>query len=728
MSDGNKNVESLNFEKVTAILLDVAGTTTAINFVKDTLLPYVTKSVDEFLKSSWEDEEVKKAVSQFEEKDLDVTKATEIVKTLTEKNDSNVGLKTIQGLIFKKGYESGELKGHVFADVPKSLEIWSKSRKIAIFSTGSVDSQQLLFKNTVEGDISSHISKYFDQSVGVKNEEASYKKIAEELDVIPENILFLTDDAKEAVAAKSANLTVVLVERDGNSPIPEDILSSFVVIKSFTDIPVESVKRKIEEDSVEQPPTKIAKVEVVGIVEEVTKKEEKVENKTKVEEINDEAMEVDVDEKSTEKPECDNGNNTTEKISEEVSITEEKSNTEEKSPVEESVSLNEEKHSNDSKTELIAVETEKSSSEKESVSEKNQVTEEKPVTEENPVKDESMNQEKQIAPVEKSETMEVEQTVESEMKEGLTKQCTETEKHEGGKESEKHEGAKETEKLEEIKETEKLEEAEETEKVLEKTETSKTETVEVKESTGTETLNEPNVPENKKESKSEIEIGTQTKTITNECETQTTISIKVAEELPAKEVQAKLMASTSENKKVDMEITEAKNIDDITDKTETNGDRIDEEKETNVDNICDSIDTKKDLVTNGTGEENGIIECKLEKTKADNSNKSEEKVSEVEEQSKEIKDNNTIAKVNETQQTNGDISKENGVSEIKSITADVVIEEKENKSDLANGTDNCISNGEASSSAVDSVEIKEEEIKIKTIEDKVEITPVSVEA
>lgn len=69
------------------------------------------KNVETFLKNSWESDDVKKAIELLEEKDLDATKAAEVVKDLTEKDDCNIGLKSIQALLSKKGYESGDLKG-----------------------------------------------------------------------------------------------------------------------------------------------------------------------------------------------------------------------------------------------------------------------------------------------------------------------------------------------------------------------------------------------------------------------------------------------------------------------------------------------------------------------------------------------------------------------------------------------------------------------------------------
>lgn len=74
-----------------------------------------------------------------------------------------------------------------------ALKTWSKLRKIAIFSSGNALGQKLHFTHTTEGDLSSYIQKYFDETVGSKTESSSYEKIAKELDVKPEEVIFITD-------------------------------------------------------------------------------------------------------------------------------------------------------------------------------------------------------------------------------------------------------------------------------------------------------------------------------------------------------------------------------------------------------------------------------------------------------------------------------------------------------------------------------------------------------
>ncbi|ENN77759.1 hypothetical protein D910_05724, partial [Dendroctonus ponderosae] len=303
MSAENKSLgPSTAFEKCSVVLVDVLGTTTSINFAKETLFPYVVKNVEEVLTAKWDDEAVKSAVKQLKEGDDDISleAAVKLVKDLTESNSENVGLKTIQGIVYEKGYESDDLKSHVFSDVPASFESWAKSRKVAVYSTGSVESQKQLFTKSIEGDLSQYISNYFDLSVGPKSESESYKKIVEKLAVKPEEIVFITDLIEEAKAAKSAGLSTALVDREGNPKLPEES-KEFTVISSFKEITFENPsKRKITDEPAvtEEPPSKLAKTACEKDVKSEDKHEEsktaavpgELESKDTVE---DEAMEVD---------------------------------------------------------------------------------------------------------------------------------------------------------------------------------------------------------------------------------------------------------------------------------------------------------------------------------------------------------------------------------------------------------------------------------------------------
>ena len=108
-------------------------------------------------------------------------------------------LKQLQGELWRTGYLNGELQGHVYADVPPAFERWTSSgARVAIYSSGSVAAQRLLFGHSVHGDLRSFLSAHFDTRTGAKTEFQSYAQIAIELDCSAEEIVFATDKLAEA--------------------------------------------------------------------------------------------------------------------------------------------------------------------------------------------------------------------------------------------------------------------------------------------------------------------------------------------------------------------------------------------------------------------------------------------------------------------------------------------------------------------------------------------------
>lgn len=183
------------------------------------LFPYVTKNVEAYLKDNFASDEVKEVVASLREQAIEDVKSevegavaiaddtadeAEQITSIVKNVEWNMGidrktasLKTLQGLIYPKGYKDGTIKAQVYEDVPKALEQWvSTGHKIYIYSSGSVDAQKLLFANTEHGDLSAHIAGYFDTAVGAKVESKSYGAIAKEVEFSPEEIVFLTDIIK----------------------------------------------------------------------------------------------------------------------------------------------------------------------------------------------------------------------------------------------------------------------------------------------------------------------------------------------------------------------------------------------------------------------------------------------------------------------------------------------------------------------------------------------------
>lgn len=115
------------------LLLDIEGCTTSISFVLKTLFPYVSKNVNTYVESLTPSEQ--EALLEALKADLtpaqlaqidDASSISSIVKTMVRLDIKVAGLKTMQGKMWKAGYENGQLKGHVYADLPPALQ-WFQS-------------------------------------------------------------------------------------------------------------------------------------------------------------------------------------------------------------------------------------------------------------------------------------------------------------------------------------------------------------------------------------------------------------------------------------------------------------------------------------------------------------------------------------------------------------------------------------------------------------------------
>ena len=232
---------------IKSILLDIEGTTTPIDFVHKTLFPYSKQRISEFVETHFS--ELQNEISQLvDESSHDDTYAVPVDPTepgsiaaylehLIDIDRKSTPLKSIQGMIWKEGYESGELVSIVFDDVPPTFEHWdSTGISIAIFSSGSVLAQQLLFRHTDHGDLTKFISHYFDTNIGRKREAESYKKIANELALKTDEVCFVSDIVEELDAAKTAGMFTAFSIRPGNAELKSSdhkIVNSFDQLDTF---------------------------------------------------------------------------------------------------------------------------------------------------------------------------------------------------------------------------------------------------------------------------------------------------------------------------------------------------------------------------------------------------------------------------------------------------------------------------------------------------------------
>jgi enolase-phosphatase E1 len=173
---------------VAAIVTDIEGTTSSIDFVHQILFPYAREHLPEFVRNMRSDPsviEILDAVrTEAGEADADQERVIEILLLWIDQDRKATPLKALQGMIWKHGYESGAFTGHVYDDAAENLHKWAEADiDLYVYSSGSVAAQRLLFGHSDAGPATT--------------------------------ILFLSDVAEELDAAAAAGMqTCQLVRND----------------------------------------------------------------------------------------------------------------------------------------------------------------------------------------------------------------------------------------------------------------------------------------------------------------------------------------------------------------------------------------------------------------------------------------------------------------------------------------------------------------------------------
>lgn len=226
-------------------LCDVEGTVAPVSLVSEQLFPYARRHLRRFIHANIDDPGVRSDLILLAEENRAET-ASDLPRRLPnvswtgfvdeprfqvnafiyalwlmDRDRKSTALKSLQGKVWKAGFESGQLKGALFADVPGAFERWAKAGKVAIYSSGSVEAQRLLFRYSTYGDLTPCISGYFDTKTGPKSEPASYSAIVGKLEAVPSEVIFFSDIVRELDAARATGLDTRLLVREGNAPIDD---------------------------------------------------------------------------------------------------------------------------------------------------------------------------------------------------------------------------------------------------------------------------------------------------------------------------------------------------------------------------------------------------------------------------------------------------------------------------------------------------------------------------
>jgi len=220
---------------IKAVVTDIEGTTTSVSFVYEVLFPYARREMANYIQTHSNDQIVREQLALISnETGVTLTDSQAVQQLLTWMDEDRkiTPLKTLQGLIWESGYKKGDFRGHIYDDVPVTLQRWREQGILLyVYSSGSVQAQKLLFGYSDHGDLTSLFSGYFDTRIGNKRESNSYLQIAISIGLPPAQILFLSDIEQELDAAVTAGMQPMLLVRDGGSPT-----GKYSSVQGFNDI------------------------------------------------------------------------------------------------------------------------------------------------------------------------------------------------------------------------------------------------------------------------------------------------------------------------------------------------------------------------------------------------------------------------------------------------------------------------------------------------------------
>jgi len=223
------------------IVTDIEGTTGSIAFVRDVLFPYAQEHIAGFVARRGDEADVRAALRdaarEAGEPAADDARIIAILRGWMDDDRKVTPLKTLQGLIWAEGYAAGDLHGHVYPDAADALRAWHAAGiALYVYSSGSVAAQKLLFGNSSEGNLLTVFSGYFDTTIGMKTDPASYAAIARATGCDPSMLTFLSDREAELDAAHAAGWSPIALLRAAD--VAPGTVSKYPAISSFAELTV----------------------------------------------------------------------------------------------------------------------------------------------------------------------------------------------------------------------------------------------------------------------------------------------------------------------------------------------------------------------------------------------------------------------------------------------------------------------------------------------------------
>jgi enolase-phosphatase E1 len=202
------------------VVTDIEGTTSPIAFVHQVLFPFAAAELGPFLAAHANDPPVAAVLADVAARAPGEAPEAALRRWMAA-DEKVTPLKTLQGMIWEAGFRDGRLRGRLWPDVAPHLRAWHAAGiRLAVFSSGSVAAQRLLFGFSDAGDLAPLFAGFFDTTTGPKRDAGSYRAILAALSAAPAETLFLSDVEAELDAAAEAGIATCQLVRpeDGTKP------------------------------------------------------------------------------------------------------------------------------------------------------------------------------------------------------------------------------------------------------------------------------------------------------------------------------------------------------------------------------------------------------------------------------------------------------------------------------------------------------------------------------
>lgn len=205
---------------IKAIVTGIEGATSSLSFVKDTLFPYLRERLPDFVRKYADNANIRALLEDIRitagQSTINIDRLIRQLLDWLDQDKKITSLTTLQHLIWQAGYQTGDLRGHVYNDVAQMLRYWHELGISAyVYSSIPGTAQRLLFTYSTAGNLTSLFSGYFDMHIGAKQFTGSYISISKHINIAPSKLLYLSKRAAELDAAHAAGWNTIQLMRPG---------------------------------------------------------------------------------------------------------------------------------------------------------------------------------------------------------------------------------------------------------------------------------------------------------------------------------------------------------------------------------------------------------------------------------------------------------------------------------------------------------------------------------